>query len=194
MTSKKQIKPIKVGDDLTKSWVTTNELIEALENLTVLVESQQQRISTLEAGRSSWNFFPFCIYEFPYNLRDDPEADDWRKVRVRAGTIFINGHKVEVTGTDGATNPFRSGLGDLADFSADILCEAEAAQFWFWIEITAADTDAPAAEVKYGKDDDVPVWDSTHIPIGYVDTNTNKATFGLIIHQYATTHLFTIVC
>lgn len=191
VTPKVLIERIKAGDNLKKAWPKTNALITLLELFAVQLAALQEAVTALRQSRVHRRLYPFCIYELPWDYRSSPGADDWRKVRVRAGTIFINGQEVAVTGTDLAEDPYDGDLGDISDFSADILCDAATEKYWFWIVITDP-TGTPAAAIAHGATP--PTWDTTHIPIGWVDTDTDSATKELAKRQFITSDLFTIVC
>lgn len=188
-TPKQKLERIKVGDNLKKSWPKTNQLMELFEQLIDQVASAQQEIKALQKRTVIRDFFPFCIYVYPTSLRASPGANDWRTVRVRGGTIFVNGTEVVVTGTDEAEFPYSGAFGTPA--SADIICPAATPEFWCWIVITDP-SGTPAAAIDSG--DTPPVWDSTHIPIGFVDSDTYGAEKRIIIRQFMVTDLFTIVC
>jgi hypothetical protein len=128
-------------------------------------------------------FFAFMLYQLPNSFRDEPDDTDWLKFRVRAGTVA----GLDAVGTDGATNPNVPSYPDVDDIVAQTGC----AKFWFWLELadgvwtvrwgpdpTASSyTPTGASEPDWTSDNPwaaVPVPDSEHIPIGWVDTTTDK--------------------
>jgi hypothetical protein len=140
-----------------------------------------------QATEENLGLFPFCLYQLPSNFRSvvDPTTD-WRRWRVRGGRVLES----EATGTDGSTDPYAEEYPALA---TDILVPANTQKFWFWLEIGTSGT--TTAVVRYGptptassyNDGVNPSWtstnawtsatkpDETHIPIGWVDTQTLAA-------------------
>jgi len=129
--------------------------------------------------------FPFRIYQLPGQYRDtlDPSSD-WLKICVRAGRVLW----FDATGTDGQnddpdseTFPVSSGVG-----VGEITCTSNVPKFWIWLEI---DFGAPSAVVKSGSDPTTNGWtafpmiDANHLPIGFIDTQTNLASKILVIRQ-----------
>lgn len=114
---------------------------------------------------------PFEIYQCP----DDPAtANDWRKFRVRGGTVFIDWVEKTVTGTDADASP------------VSILADNSTAKYWFYLDIAA---DGSTVAIGHGAD---PItWSSLKIPIGYVDTTTAYA--GVVVKQFIRTDVFTCI-
>lgn len=130
---------------------------------------------------------PFLIYQVPDLYRYPAEEDSWRKFRVRGGVIFVNGTLVEVTGTDGAhDDPFEDSYPD-GEF--DITADDDTEKFWFWINIANADT-TPTASIASDAEPPESGWDSTHIPIGWVNTKET----GIAKIRPLLWDLFTVIC
>ena len=180
------LEKIKIGEDSRKTWRKVNDIIEALDKATARLENAERRILELERRNRGGKLHPFCIYSHPSEERDTPTAADWRTFRVRAGTVFINGTEVTVTGTDGADEPDTGALAA----TGDIEVPEDDPQFWFWLELTGGGS--PAASVESGSTP--PTWDETHIPIGWVDVFTNAEDQSPIIRQFIRTDLDVILC
>jgi hypothetical protein len=133
----------------------------------------------------NYGFRPFLIYQIPDHYRDSLAGTEWRKFRIRGGIIFVNGTLVNVTGTDGThDDPFAESY---PAGSFDILADDAVPKFWFWIEITDP-TGTPTAAIQSSAT--APTWDSTHIPIAWVNTETT----GVPVVRPLLFDLFTIVC
>ena len=107
---------------------------------------------------------PFQIYPHP---DDVPGPDDWRKFRVRHGIIFLNWAEVVATGTDNVA-------------AASVLASAATNRFWFWFEISGGAVSVQSSATP-------PTWSGLHVPIGYVNTQTDGVS---IVTQIVTTNLF----
>ena len=162
-------------------------------NLTRQIEANRNAVGVARTQHTSaprptfanYGFRPFLIYQLPDHYRDTTEASDWRKFRVRGGYIFVNGTLVAVTGTDGAeADPFEESYPSGA---FDITADDAVPKYWVWIEITDP-TGTPTASIEHSA---TPVtWDSTHIPIAWVNTETS----GVATLRPLLFDLFTIVC
>jgi hypothetical protein len=137
---------------------------------------------------------PFKIYNVPSVLRVTPDDDnDWRLFRVRAGQVM----GVDVTGTDADdANPDDESYPDVDDFEVPI----STPEYWFWIEDTGSGwvlrygPDETASSYDGGPDPGQawtssnawttgPIPDSTHIPVGTVDTDTFSDDNTAVIRQ-----------
>jgi hypothetical protein len=199
MNSNEFIRPIRVDDDIRKDYLTTNRLsreVLALRNSVALILRGYGRSRSI----SSSNYHPFKLYQFSNILRDDRDADeDWRKFLVRSGLVFLDdANGLLPSGTDEVDFPDSDTLADLGAVD-EILVPAATAKYWFWIEI--ADDNSNAA-IRHAADptvfhatfnpnpwDDFPDMDGFHIPIGYVDTNTNASEKIALVRQFVRTDL-----
>lgn len=166
--------PIRSGQPIARAFRSVNAIGSQLAS------AQTEIINLRHATTASGSrvigadaHHPFQIYQIPGAYRETPDATDWRKVQVRTGAVFSGGTEIEVTGTDGVADPDSEVVGQPA---TDILCDADTAKYWFWVAIsgTTASVDSGAT---------APAWDSSHIPIGYVDTLTHAADHQVIIRQ-----------
>ena len=148
--------------------------------------------------------FPFKLYRFQGPL--DPSAASgtvWRMFRVRAGQVLESA----ATGTDGDDDPLPNADPDELYYpitAPEVLVPAATAKFWFWLEVGAGPP--TTAVVRYGPDPTAdsytpgggdptaawtseaawtgaPVPDASHIPIGWVDTNTHAADLRAVVRQ-----------
>jgi hypothetical protein len=154
-----------------------------------------------EGGRASFNAdfrHPFQVYQIPIEYRDSPDPNsDWRRFVIRAGRVF----ETDCSGTDGAdANPDSEAIGDDAN---ELLVPEVTPKWWIWIEIGKDAYDATTAVIRYSdtpnsnsySDGNNPSWtsnaawtgapkpDSTHIPIAWVDTDTDNATHEAHVRQ-----------
>jgi hypothetical protein len=172
-------KPLTTADDYRRNWKTINRHGAALERTVQGLATAQKRVGELAPRAAALPSHPFEIYVYPPELRPSPAAEDWRTVRVRAGTVFVDWQEVTVTGTDGLTNPDNPELST----SGDIVCTAATAKYWLWLQLAAS-----TASVQHGATP--PTWDSSHIPLGWVDTQTYSADSRVVIRQFIRTDLF----
>lgn len=147
--------------------------------------ARAQHVATPRPAFANYGFRPFLLYQLPDHYRDAADASDWRKFRVRGGYIFVNGTLVAVTGTDETeADPYAESY-PAGDY--DITADDDVEKYWVWIEITDP-TGTPSAAIEHSA---TPVtWDSTHIPIGWVNTQTA----GVAALRPLLNDLFTIVC
>jgi hypothetical protein len=203
--------PLKSGQSLNRQWNTVNSVATGAdftrkENLdSRALASSGARDLALDD--SSDLFYPFKIYSFPSSSRATPAiTSDWLKFRIHGG--FYQG--VAVTGTDGVdaaapgtTNyvpggpdaqmfPSESGT----DFSGyEYALDSGQTQIYFWIDATVPTAPVinfgyPGMTVSGNGGDPVtlgwtafPTPDANHIPIGWVDTSTDSATYWAHIRQ-----------
>ena len=202
MNSNEFIRPIRVEDDIRKDYLTTNRLareVLALRNSVALILRGYGRGRSI----SSSNYHPFKLYQFSNILRDDRDADeDWRKFLVRSGLVFLaDANGLLPSGTDEVDFPDSDTVADLGAID-EILVPTATAKYWLWIEI--ADDNSSAA-IRHAADptvfhatfnptpwDDFPDMDGFHIPIGYVDTNTNASEKIALVRQFVRTDLIGI--
>ncbi len=149
---------------------------------------------------------PFKIYQRPKELIDEDEdfGKFWRLFRVRAGRVMES----DATGTDADSDAECNADPDALHYpevAPEILAPVATAKFWFWLEVGSDDGDTTAV-VRYGIDPTAgsytpaagdptaawtspnvwsaaPVPDGQHIPIGWVDTNTNATTLIAVVRQ-----------
>ena len=165
--------------------------------------ASQLRCRDARAGMDAAEILhPFKIYQRPWELieTDEDFSVFWRTFRVRAGRVM----EVDATGTDAGTDAIPNADPDALYYpttAPEIRVPEATAQFWFWLEVGTG-----SAVVRYGPDptaasytpaggDPTASWTSTnawssaptpdraHIPIGWVDTNTNAATLQATIRQ-----------
>lgn len=172
--------PIKAGEDSRRNWKSINKQGESLEGLAAAVANLSSVVAQLQQQTGARFLHPFQIYVFPAAMRVTPGANDWRTVRVHAGTIFIDWVEVTPTGTDGAANP---DVGELTT-AGDIVCDAAAEKHWIWLELTSSTASIENSATA-------PTWDSSHIPLGWVDTDTYAAEKRVVVRQFVRTDLFT---
>lgn len=138
-----------------------------------------------EDGRGDWH--PFKIYQV-FSTPADPQ-NDWLRFRVRAGRVMES----DATGTDGANaDPDAEEL-QAADTSTYITVESGVEKYYFWLDI--AEAGVTTAAVRHAADpatvgpgnpvawSTYPKPDSTHVPIGWVDTLTHQADKVVVIRQ-----------
>jgi hypothetical protein len=187
------------GQRAVRDWVAHNLLAAGHQFGDTQLQDAKSRIDGIREtmdGRDRW--FPFRIYQVVTN---PPEADDWLRFRVHAGRVFES----DAIGTDedlGNADPDQECL-IAAEDAVYITVPANCAKFWLWLEIGESGGTTTAV-VRYG---DVPsasqypaspamaLWtssdpwtaaakpDSTHIPIGWIDTQTDLTNKRAIIRQ-----------
>lgn len=177
------------GGDVRQDWRAINELEVERRRHALLLGAAEDEVAAgavKKPQRRAEGMHPFRIYCAPWNLRATNTADDWRKFRVRAGRVM----GADVTGTDAADdNPD----GELFPSVTDIEVPDGTAAYWFWIEISGAagavqHSAAPASNGWAG----FPIPDETHIPIGYVDTETKSAGKVAIVRQLLRTDVVSV--
>jgi len=157
------------------------------------------------------NPFPFKIYQYPTVLRKTPNpGTDWLKFRVRAGSYLL----VAATGTD-SDSDFTSAQDPDSEYfpaenaATEIIAPSNLPKFWFWLEISTASP--PTAQVRWATDptqtrwsSSLPNWtttnpwtafpapDTTHIPIGWVDTQSFMTSNTPVIRQLQRTDITTL--
>ncbi len=173
--------PIKAGDNSRRNWKKINAQGAALERLAEAHGATVRRLGEATDSRTPQpTLHPFKIYTTPTGLRETPDSSDWRKVRVRAGTVFVDWTELTADGTDGTANPDTTEVGE----DNEIIDPAPTAKYWIWIEIVGS-----RATVEHSAT--APTWSSTKIPIGWVDSNTYSSEKKLIIRQFLRTDIFT---
>lgn len=180
---------IQQGSDSRKNWRFINQLEDERRIHAQLLGIEDDRGTAADQRRPRARvagMHPFKLYCLPWALRTATSADDWRKFRVRAGRVM----GADVTGTDAADdNPD----GELFPSVTDIEVPDGTAAYWFWIEISGAagsvqHSAAPASNGWAG----FPIPDETHIPIGYVDTETKSAGKVAIVRQLLRTDVVSV--
>lgn len=176
---------LKLGQPANANWRAINTVSADLAAVERTQRAHAAAISRLDrrTGYLTAGHHPFRIYSLPSRLRETPDADGWRKFRVRAGLVG----DVEVTGTDGAdADPWSDSYPDV--FAGDEFTVDDAIQkYYVWIEVTDDDTSIISAEIKHGL-----VWppatptDKALILIGYIDTWTGSETSQAAIRQIIT--------
>ncbi len=174
-----QARPIKAGEDSLKNWREINRQGSALEGANAGLAKVQSELAARRTFAPGQFSHPFAIYVYPVSLRTSPSADDWRKVRVRSGLVFVDWVEATLTGSDGI-EPDAGELGTVGD----ITCDASTPKYWLWIEITGS-----TAAIQHSAT--APTWSTTKIPIGYVDTNTYASQYRVRIRQIINTDIFT---
>ncbi len=170
---------------------TINALIENVLSL----KRDLVSLSTPKLG--GIDFYPFKIYQFPEIFRTTSidSYNDWRKVRVRAGCVLTDYidplSSSLVIGTDGIRYtddqfyPNETG-------SLDILVPENTSQYWFWVEQSSSnyylrDGADPTVTSSYNPSawTTFPTPDSTHWPVGYVDSLLGAGSHQLYVRQFA---------
>lgn len=169
------IDKLKFGDPVSANWRKINPAIQRVEAQADQIELLSREIAKAQQNQSWHEFHPFRIYVHPQDSRTSPASDDWRKIRVRSGIVLVSGVDYTLSGVDDCDEP-DSGM--LAT-TGDITVPENTAQYWVWLVLTTSGT--PTATVSSGATP--PSWDATHLPIGYVDTDTNAAEKYVVIRQ-----------
>ncbi|MBC8002636.1 MAG: hypothetical protein H7X97_08620 [Opitutaceae bacterium] len=152
------------------------------------------RVNFGAGGGVDTSHFPFEIYKSPPNTGEgaDP-AVAWRTYRVRGGTIYIAGvGDGPVTKTDAAENPDSDPVPAFDGTNIDFVVPSAEGQHWVWIALTYA-TGNYTGEIKHGSDPTTQGWatypalDGLHIPVGYIDTDTESASSRAIVRQFLRT-------
>ena len=190
----------KPGGDMRRNWVGLAQVASALKGQADATQALRGQLAVAkQMGRRLDILHPFKLYQLPDVLRVAQDADtDWRKFIVRAGNVM----GVDATGTDGINADPDSE--EYPTESAEILVPEAAAKFWFWLELVSGEI--TEVLVRYGSDptaesytpaegdpttawtstnawSGVPVPDSAHIPIGWVDTDTFLAERSAVVRQ-----------
>ena len=120
--------------------------------------------------------FPFKIYQVPYVFQvtniNDPTM--WRQFRVRTGYVYPqSGSPFIPTGTDMVLNPDIETYLDQPTVAAasQFTADNNVLQYWVWIDVASKSIKHGATPASQGWTT-FPVSDSTHIPIGFIDTQT----------------------
>ena len=178
------------GDDSRRNWTSIQQMAFALKGLTSGLQELRDQVNAMKERAAFLDtLHPFKIYQLPAVLRAAPNATtDWLKFRVRAGRVLGD----DATGTDANdVNPDDETYPDVDDITVPSGVE----EYWFWLDGTV---------VKHGYDDGAggdPVsqgWtsfpdpDATHIPIGFVDTDTLSGSYTAIIRQLLRTDVVTV--
>ena len=194
-------RPLKSGESSARNWERINAAVATADdarNVGVQLRYREGRPG-MRAGEV---LHPFKIYQPPWEFVEGTVwATFWRTFRVRAGRVM----ETDATGTDAATDAVPNADPDALYYptgSVDIIIPAATAKFWFWLEIDTSGS-ATTAVVRYGPDPTVssytdgvnPAWsssnewdaspvpDADHVPIGWVDTNTNAAELRAVVRQ-----------
>lgn len=201
--------PLKSGQSVKNQWQTVNDVhrngqFRGHENIDM--RGRQEATSRSRHIDYGKDVFPFQIYSFPTVWRaTSAPTTDWLKFRIHGG--IYNG--VVVTGTDGtdtaapgASNYVPGGPDAQVMFSesggdftgTEYTLPTGQSQVYFWI-----DASSPTPAVKWGYTGSTtsglggtpssqgwtafPTPDAQHIPIGWVDTNTDAATYWAHVRQ-----------
>ena len=192
-----QNRPLKSFEAGARNWQRINDVsgtsAEARNQASQLRYRDTRR--GMDAGEA---LFPFKIYQRPWGLwsEDEDFSKLWRTYRVRAGRVM----ETDATGTDADSDPVCNADPDALYYplvAPEILVPTATAKFWFWLEL-GFDEEGSTTVVRYGPDPTAesytpsedgdttaawgptdnpwtaaPVPNSTHIPIGWVDTSTD---------------------
>ncbi len=196
--------PLKSGQSVRTQWnaVNDNYAYAQFRGHEMISTRERQEAAARNRGLDDTCslFAPFKIYSFPSVWRAVPAiTTDWLKFRIYLGcynNVVVSGcDRTDATpgttnyvpdGPDSQVFPSESGT----DFTGtEYTLPAGIAQSYFWIDATSAS--APA--IKWGYAGSVtsglggtpasqgwttfPAPDATHIPIGWVDTQTDAATY-----------------
>ena len=142
-------------------------------------------------------FYPFKIYSFPSGWRANANiSSDWLKFRVHAGRyqgVLVSNTDAHDNDPNGATYPqFPDDDAPLAESDCtDIVLAANTAQTWFWVDVSnaAAPTVRHSAHPPNNGWSNFPNVDSTHVPIGWVDTQFDQANSNPVIRQLVRTDI-----
>ena len=193
------------GERIDKNWRGIQNVAKALATLSTGLQSVRSQLDAFIKRSLKPNylaFHPFKIYQLPQTHRDTPApSTDWLKFRVRAGRVIVSDvTAVDVSGTgmDGYN------LDPDSDFIptvsvTDITVSSGVEAHWFWIELSTSGS-SPTATLKNGATPTSAGWtsfpnlDGLHIPIGFVDTDTDSDNQQAIIRQLLRTDLIGISC
>ena len=200
---------LKSGQAINGQWTTVNDLGSASASQGIQSQNTQGRLNS--AARSlrldfGADLYPFKIYSFPSVWRAAPApATDWLKIRVVAGyynNVIVSGcDRADALpgtslyipgGPDAQTIPSEAG----SDFTGqEYVIPSGQTQIFFWID--ASTPTAPAIKWGYagssasglGGTPTSQGWtafpnpDAQHIPIGWIDTSSDAATYTPHIRQ-----------
>jgi hypothetical protein len=185
-----------------------------LNGLNARTDAASQEVINLrhrtEGGRAQFVadvYHPFKLYQLPIEYRDTPDANtDWRRFVVRAGRVFES----DATGTDlEDTNPDAETIGAADN---EILVPNATPKFWFWLELGADAYGVTTAVVRYSATPNAnaytdginPSWtsdapwsgapkpDRSHVPIAWVDTDTDNAVHVAHVRQLLRADVMTV--
>lgn len=200
ITSTSSIRVPAPGEDVSRNWTSIAQVASAVVSVAAGLQGFRDEFTARQpVSQRLIELHPFKIYRLPSYLRttSDPTMD-WRRFRVRAGRVLA----ADATGTDAAFDPAPNANPDseyVPMVSKEILAPINVAQFWFWLEVGSGGT---TAVVRYGPTPTAssysdgpnswtsanpwtlaPVPDSAHIPIGWVDTKSQQASYTAVIRQ-----------
>ena len=192
-----QPRPLKSGEPSGQNWERINMAGRGAAD--ALNQASQLRYRDRRPGTGPLEtLHPFKIYQTPLEFADGVDSSTyWRTFRVRAGRVL----GWDATGTDAATDDVPNSDPDALYYPSgdvDIVVPETTAKFWFWIEINAG-----AAVVRYGTDPTAtqypatgtalwtstnswgaaPIPDISHVPIGWIDTNTHADELRAVVRQ-----------
>ena len=162
-------------DDPRKDWQKFNALAAQVERMAGDVALARETLTNLRGtlGNLIAGMHPFKIYRVPPHLRASTSADDWRKVRVRAGRAL--GQNIS-SGTDAATEPDEGGYPSVTDITVPAATSA------YYIILTVSTAAVTHSATPPTESADV-------IVLGVCDSNTRAATQELVIRQYVRTDI-----
>ena len=197
-------RPLKSHESSARNWERINLVGETAAEARHLasqlyLRQRRQSMAPFEA------LYPFKIYQPPWETIDGVDwGFFWRTFRVRAGRVM----ETDATGTDAATDGTPNADPDALHYptgNVDVRVPASTAKFWFWLEVDTSASPTTAV-VRYGPDptadaytpaggDPTAAWtttrawsigpipDANHIPIGWVDTNTEAENLRSVVRQ-----------
>lgn len=191
------VRPPARGGDARRNWLAVAQLSGRLSGLVGGLQTVDDRVSAMKRGGLVLaDLHPFKIYNLPSVLRTTPAPEtDWLLFRVRAGRVM----STNALNTDGAdSDP------DVEDFPdvTDVEVPSGTASFWFWLEIngtvptvrwgptpTASSFSGTPAWTSTNPWTSFPTVDSAHVPIGWVDSQTDAANKVAHVRQILRTDL-----
>lgn len=100
----------------------------------------------------------------PFKIK---RGSTWLKFIVGDGMIITTGDVID----------------PILDIGTELILTAGVAKYWIYIEMTATDAGVLTSATT-------PTWDSSKVPIGYVDTDTYEADERSVIKQFTKTNIY----
>lgn len=189
------------ADDVRRYWTPIAQTAGGLSATQQRVQEVRSDLEVLSVPDYDFAipFHPFRIYQLPHILRSTVDwTTDWKKFRVRAGSILVDGMGYPVDGTDGHDIDADSESMDESDMTDIVIPDPPVDttypyQYWFWIETkwqtpTPPETNGWTFTLRHAADPTVshathnpnpwttwPAFDGSHITIGYVSVASSTA-------------------
>jgi hypothetical protein len=180
------------SDQVQAYWIPIAQTAGGLSATQQRVQEVRSDIELLSVPDYNFTipFHPFRIYQLPHILRTTVDwTTDWKKFRVRAGSILVDGMGHPVEGTDGHdldTDTEAMAEADMDDIVLPDPGETYPHQYWIWIETkwqtpTPPETNGWTFTIRHAADPKVthathnptpwatwPDFDGSHITIGVI--------------------------